>query len=424
VNRATILLLFGAALYAQPKRLTLTEAEDAALRNSPRIGAASMQALASRQMAPQVRSALYPLLSGNVTGAGAPTDTRIAAGAINNPAIFTRFATGLSASQLIYDFGRVSTIAHAAELRALSEGERERATRHDVILAVNRAFIAGLRAQAIVGIADETVAARQAIAEHAKALAEAKLKSELDVRFAQVAVGEARLLLETARNDRRSADADLSLLMGYAEPVEFDLVAEPARELPSTDVRRLIAGALARRPELAAARFELDAAAETVKSEKKLRWPAVSAVASFGVVPAAASGLEGKSQYAAIGLNIALPVLNGGLYAAREAEAEYRAGAARKRLDQTSYEIARDVTVTLIAAQSASERMALATQLVDQAVVALDYAQARYDLGLSSIVELSQAQLARTSAEIQSANARYDYQLQRAALAYHAGETR
>jgi outer membrane protein len=66
--------------------------------------------------------------------------------------------------------------------------------------------------------------------------------------------------------------------------------------------------------------------------------------------------------------------------------------------------------------------MALSAQLVQQATLALDLAQARYDLGLSSIVELSQAQLARTNAEIQQASARYDYQLQRTLVGYQIGE--
>ena len=80
------------------------------------------------------------------------------------------------------------------------------------------------------------------------------------------------------------------------------------------------------------------------------------------------------------------------------------------------------MAVALIGAQSAAERMGLSRQLLAQATLALDLAQARYDLGLSSIVELSQAQLARTAAEIHKINARYDYQLQRAILGFHIGE--
>lgn len=408
---------------ADPRRLTLAEAEQIALRSNPQIGAAALQTLATAQVVPQIRSAFYPTLSGNLTGAGAPTDTRLAAGALNNPIIYSRLATGVTASQLITDFGRTSALAASAHLRAQAESSREKGTREDVLLGVHRGYIAGLRAQAEVAIAERAVASRQSIAEHAKALAAAQLKSELDVRFAEVAVGEAQLMLETARNRRSAADADLSFVLGYPVQQAFELVDEPARELPSTNPDKLVSEALRQKPELDAARYDLEAAGKQVEAEKKLRWPSLAAVANFGVVPAGFENV-GRSPYAAAGLNIGLPVLNGGLYAARKAEAEYRQGVSRKRVEQVANEVAREVSVSLLSAQSASDRMGLSARLVEQAAVALDLAQARYELGLSSIVELSQAQLAKTGAEIQSVNARFDYQLQRAILAYHLGETR
>ena len=59
--------------------------------------------------------------------------------------------------------------------------------------------------------------------------------------------------------------------------------------------------------------------------------------------------------------------------------------------------------------------------MLQQAQKSLDLAQARYKLGLSSIVELSQAQLNETSAEIAQASAKYDYQSQTAILNYQIG---
>jgi outer membrane protein len=417
------LALVAATAVAQdsPERLSLTEAEQIALGNNPRIRAAEAQALASTQVRPQIRAAMYPVLTGNVSGVGAPSDTRIAAGAINNPAIFSRFASGVTASQMITDFGRTSALARSAELRANAEFETHKATRADVLLAVNRAYYAGLRSQAVLDIAQRTVIARQAIADHARALAASQLKSELDVRFAEVSLAEAKLLVENALNERRAADAELSMALGYTTVRTFQLVAEPARELPSTDPLKLTAQAVSRRPELAGRRFDVEAAQQLVEAERKLRFPSVSAVASFGAIPVYAEEL-GNNHYAAAGINISLPFLNGGLFAARQAEARYKAQAAQRRLDETTQRIARDVTVAVIAAQSAAQRMALSTQLVEQASLALDLAQARYELGLSSIVELSQAQIARTNAEVQKSVAEFDYQLQRALVGYHIGE--
>jgi len=60
---------------------------------------------------------------------------------------------------------------------------------------------------------------------------------------------------------------------------------------------------------------------------------------------------------------------------------------------------------------------------VERSQQALDLARARYDLGLSSIVEFTQAQLALINSEIQLSAARYDVELQRAILSFHAGTT-
>lgn len=419
------LFLLAASAFAQPpappERLTLAQAEEIALRGNPRIAAAQAQALATAQSEIQTRASFYPTLSGNFTSAAAPDDTRIAAGGLNNPAIFSRVASGVTASQLLYDFGRTSALARTAGLRANSEFETGKATRADVLLAVHRAYLNGLRAEALARIAKGAIEARQSMSDYARALAESKLKSELDVRFAEVSLAEARLLLETAENDRRIADTDLSAALGYTEPRRFTLVEEPARELPSTDPLRLIAEALSKRPEVAGRKFDVEAARSLVEAERKLRFPAVSAVASLGATPFYDQRL-GNNHYAAAGLNISLPFLNGGLYTSRRVEAEYRATAAQRRLDEAQQRIARDVTVAVLAAQSAAQRSALAARLVEQANLALELAQARYDLGLSSIVELSQAQLARTSAELQQANAQYEYRLQRLQVGYQIGE--
>ena len=56
--------------------------------------------------------------------------------------------------------------------------------------------------------------------------------------------------------------------------------------------------------------------------------------------------------------------------------------------------------------------------LLQQANLALDLAQGRYDLGLSSIVELSQAQLQQTEAQIQYAAAKYQYRIAQATLRF------
>jgi outer membrane protein len=80
--------------------------------------------------------------------------------------------------------------------------------------------------------------------------------------------------------------------------------------------------------------------------------------------------------------------------------------------------------VAFLNASTAWQRLSVTAELLNQASLSRDLAQSRYDLGLSSIVELSQAQLNLTSAQIANAQSRFDYALQRAVLDYQAGVTR
>jgi outer membrane protein len=83
--------------------------------------------------------------------------------------------------------------------------------------------------------------------------------------------------------------------------------------------------------------------------------------------------------------------------------------------------VARDVRIAWYNAKTADERVGLSTQPLSGANEALGLAQERYGLGLSSIVELNQAQLNVTIAEIESTNAKHDYLLQCAVLDYRSG---
>ena len=84
----------------------------------------------------------------------------------------------------------------------------------------------------------------------------------------------------------------------------------------------------------------------------------------------------------------------------------------------------RDVRVAFLNATTAYDRMALTAQLLEQAQLALDLAQTRYDNSLGSIVELSTAQLNLTSAQIANTTALYDYQTQRIIVDYQTGVLR
>jgi outer membrane protein len=404
--------------------LSLKQAHEITLGNHPRIRVADLKALAAQQMTRQVRSAFFPNLSANIVAVGAARDnTRLAAvGGLNNPSIFERNAEGLVLSQLITDFGRTANLTGSAKLRAQAEENNAEATREQILLSVDAAFYAAQEAQSVSRVAEQTISTRQSFLDQVTALASNKLRSELDVSFASVNLGEGKLLLSKAQNDLQAAFAQLSTFMGQREPMAWHLAEEPLPPEVSTNVSPFVEQALEQRPELLSLRHEREAALKFARAEKALRYPSISAVGSAGVVPIHDPQLP--DNYAAAGVILNLPLISGGLYSARQKEAELRAEAAVESLRDEENSVVRDVHIAWLNAQNSLERLHITAQLLQNAARSLDLAQARYNNGVSSIVELSQAQLNRISAEIAYANTKYEYLLQRSALNYQVGALR
>jgi outer membrane protein len=101
-----------------------------------------------------------------------------------------------------------------------------------------------------------------------------------------------------------------------------------------------------------------------------------------------------------------------------------RAQAAEKDVRDLALRISRDVQVAWLEANTTFRRLDVTARLVAQANEALRLAQARYNIGLSSIVELTQAQFSQTSALIGAASAKFDYLSRRAQLDYETGALR
>ncbi len=418
-----MIVLCAALLLAQaaPETLTLDQAVSEALKANPRIDAARLLALAVEQGQVQASSALLPQISSNISGSAAPRNTRLLTQGIQNPLMLTRVALGFGVNQLLYDFGRVRSLVDAARQRTLAEQQAARATRAQVSLAVTQAYLAALRAEAVERVALETISARETLLDKIRTLADNQLKSELDVQFAAVAVSEAKLLLTTTRNERAAASAELALLMGLRQPRPWTLV-DPPSAAATDDPAALVEEALRRNPEAERQRALLDAALQQAKAERRAMLPSVNAIAGAGVIPAHTEP-NLRDSFSVAGVAVSIPIFNGKQLESRRAEADLRAQAARRTLTEAENRISRDVAVTLLQIQNAAERQSLANEFVASARTALSLAQARYDLGLSSVVELNQAQLALISAEIQLATARFDGQLQRAILDFHAGRT-
>jgi len=405
-----------------PEPLTLDQAHAIAAHNEPELLSAQYQAAAAKAITSEVRSAYFPQVFGELTGVDSQSDSRITAGALNNPIIYSRYANGIEADQLVTDFGRTHSRVASANLQAQSQQQTTQATLEDVLLNVDQAYYGALAAQAVLKVAQQDVSARQAVADQVSELAKNQLKSSLDVSFANVNLGQAQLFLTQAQNNYQAAQAQLSLALGESTQHNYILQEQPLPPAPTPDIDSLIAQAYQQRPELASSRLHVESAKENERAEAELWLPALSAVGVAGLTPVRNDD-QLDDRYAAVGFNLSIPIYDHS-YAARHAEASAEASAANEDLVQLQDQIAHDVRVAWLNANTAHDRLAITQQLLDEATLALQLAQARYTLGLSSIVELSEAELNQTQAEVDNAQANYTFEMAIDQLSFQLGTLR
>ena len=400
-----------------PTLLSLKDAQALALKNNPQISVARLTALASQQVTREVRSNLWPTATINLTAVDASPGSRITAGALNNPIIYQRAAAGAMVSQLITDFGRTTNLISSANLAAKAENHNATATKEQILLTVDQAFYNALQSQAVLTVAQHTVADRQTVADQVGTLFKNKLKSELDFSFANVNLAQAKLLFLDAQNNENAALTLLSEVLGFSSLQNFQLAEDTsAISPPQSNVDDLISTAFLMRPEILSFEFQVESAKKFHTAERDLFFPDIQAIGAVGDTPVRNPIIS--SWYGAVGVNVEIPVFNGFLYSARTREAALKAQAVQERLRDLRDRISRDVRTSWLNATNTYDRLAVTQQLLEQANLALDLAQARYKLGLGSIVELSQAQLQQTQAEISNAQAGYDYRLALAVLQY------
>ena len=404
--------------------LTRTQAEQLALKNNPRVSVSQLLALAQHQGVREARAAELPTANAAITAEKALDGSRISAASLTASRLFTHAGAGGDFTQLITDFGRTHNLVLTQKLQEQAAKANQQATREEIVLAADQAFYDALTAQSVLKVARQTVNTRQATQSQVNQMTQNKLKSTLDLSFANVNLSQSKLLQLDAQNNADATMATLDAVLGLDHPVTYQLVEEAtAINAPPADVAPLIQAALAQRPDLQSLTFGQQSAQKFARAQWDQRLPSITAAGTLGTVPIRVDQFYTNNWWGGIGVNMNIPIFNGFLYSAEAKEAQYRAQADAERTRDLRDEIVRDVRTAWLQANTAYQRLAVTAELLKQANLALQLAQTRYQLGLSSIVELSQAQLQQTSAAIDDTNAQYEYRLGLATLDYQTGTT-
>jgi outer membrane protein len=408
----------------QHPRLTQADAERLAIKNNPRVSVAHLLALAQHQIVRETRSAELPTGIASITAEDAENASRISAGSLTASRLFEHAGAGGSFTQLITDFGKTGNLVASSKLQEKAQNANALATTEDIVLATDQAFFNALQAQALLKVAQQDVSTRQTTQSQISAMTSNKLKSTLDLSFADVNLSQAKLLMLDAQNNLDSTMAALDAVLGLDRQTTYELVDDnPPLQQPPTDADKLLQLALQQRPDLQALNYSQQAAVKFSHAERDQMLPTISAAGTVGSVPIRPAQYYLNNWWGGIGVNMNIPVFNGFLYSAQAKEASIRAQAASEQSRDLRDRIARDVRTAWLASNTAYQRVAVTAELLKQANLALQLAQTRYQLGLSSIVELSQAQFQQTDAAIGNTDAQYQYRLALSTLNYQIGAT-
>jgi outer membrane protein len=409
--------------------LTREQAEQLAIKNNPRISVGRLLALAQHQVYRESRAAELPNFAGALTAVDANEGSRIGAGSLTASRLLEHAGGGFTLSQLITDFGRTTNLVSSSKLLERAQDANALASTEEIVLATDQAFYNALQAQALLKVAQQTVETRKSVEDQIDELAKNKLKSTLDLSFAQVNLSQAKLLQLDAQNNVDSTLAALSEVLGFDKEVHY-VLTDDETQLPSPppDVDVLTTTALKQRPDLQALTYNQQAAEKFRRAQRDQLFPTISAFGIAGGTPVRPDCISGcfgnfftSSWYGAVGGNMSIPIFNGFLFSSEASEANYRAQAAQQSARDLRDRVVRDVRTAWLSANTAFQRVGVEQELAKEADLGLTLAQQRYQLGLGSIVELSQAQLQQTDAAIGYVNAQYQYRLALSTLNFEIG---
>jgi outer membrane protein len=408
----------------QHPRLTQADAEMLAIKNNPRVSVAHLLALAQHQVVRETRAAELPTGIASITAEDAENASRISAGSLTASRLFEHAGAGGGFTQLITDFGRTSNLVASSKFQEKAQNASALASSEDIVLAADQAFFNALQAQALLRVAEQNVSTRQTTETQISELTKNKLKSTLDLSFADVNLSQAKLLLLDAQGNVDSTMAALDAVLGLDREQVYDLVPDDTPlKAPPLDADQLVQMAFQQRPDLEALYDSQLAAVKFSHAQRDQMLPTISAAGTAGSVPIRPAQYYVSNWWGGIGVNMSIPVFNGFLYQAQAKEASIRAQAASERSRDLRDRIVRDVHNAWLASNTAFHKVTVTDELLKEANLALKLAQSRYELGLSSIVELSQAQFQQTDAAIGNTDAQYQYRLALSTLNYQIGTT-
>jgi outer membrane protein TolC len=393
--------------------LSVDDAVAIALETQPSIQARLSDYSAAAFRVDQALSPLLPQITATTTVARSQNAGVIGSQTTSSRAETTwntTFSPRISLSQVLFDFGKTWASTEVARRLAEVALEDTELQRQLVTQTVKEAFTNINFAQRLIRVNEQALQRAELNLRSARGFFEVGTRPRSDVTRAEVDVANARVDVIRARNAERLARVALATAMGLPATtplaIEDNLVYQPV----TMDPMRLFEEALRQRPESRQARLQADAADSRVRRAFRDFFPDITGGGFYGATR------TDLSEIWELNLGLTWPLFDGGNRIARYREARSNLEAAQSRVKATELDISREVEQAQSNVIEAEERIQAAQVAVASAQENFRLAQGRFDAGVGTILELTDAQLALTQAQNTEAQALADYRIALARL--------
>lgn len=407
------------------KRLGLAEALANAAKNQPTIRQAQAEVAVASARTEQARAGLLPQITATgqyqrTTGNFAPRPGAVGTGAIRTRTTswetYNFFTFGLTATQLLYDFGQTTERTAAARATVDAQRRIERSVEVNVAFDTRTAYLLALAQKNLLGVADETLANEERHLAQIQGYVAGGTRPLIDLAQARTTVANARYQVIAAENAYETAKAMLNQAMGATSAdTAFDVLPEPATPVENEDAptARLAPAALAERPDIAALMKQREAGESTVRSFKGAYGPIIAAQGS-----ATENGiaLDGLVPNVAVGVTVTWPLFQGNFTRGQVHEAEAVITRVDAQLDVAKLQVRAELDQARLAIRSGKAAIAAAEEARTAARERLRLAEGRYAQGIGSVIELGDAQVALTATGAQVVSAELNLATARATL--------
>jgi outer membrane protein len=365
---------------------------------------------------PQVEgSAGYQRGTANSTGRVGGLTPQTNTGGVQSWDTYNDWSFGLSARQLIYDFGQSLDKWGAARASAGAQRQSELATRLQVSLNVRTIFFDARASKALAQVARETLSNQERHLAQIQGFVEIGSRPEIDLAQVRSDLANARLQMINAENSYETAKARLNQAMGVEAATNYEVADEtlPPVEKEDQATDPLFAEALAARPEFAALSEGIRAQELTLGSIKGGYWPRLNL--STGVTTGGAE-FDNLARNWSGGVSLDWPLFEGRLTRAQVIEARAKLLSLKSQFETLRLQVRLEVEQARLAIRAAKAAIEAAADAVVNARKRLELAEGRYQTGVGNMIELGDAQVALNNAEAQKVQADYNLAAARARL--------